>query len=574
MAENTPSGPKTSGRVAGVVAIAAILVGGYYGLVVKPSSTPGAGSTASADAKPAADSKPADAKPAADSGTADASKAAEAAKPADAPKAADAAANAAPNAAADASAAVKQAEAPAESAAPSFDIVRVEPTGETVVAGLAAPKAKVELLDGSAPIATAEANERGEWAMAVEKPLAPGTHDLSIRTTSADKKTETLSEQSVAVQVQEPGKGEALVVLNNPDSASKVLQKPETGAETKVAAATPEPAAPQANAAATTAPDAAAKPEASAEAAAPDAAAKVETAGTDAAKTEAAKTEAAKTEAADTGSSKPEGAATETASADTAKPDESAKAGDTLAASDKVAAPADAAAPSAGSTGQAASTADAAKTDAAKTDVAKAEAPASDASKAGETKPDATKTADAAAPAGAEPKVTVDAVEAEDGKTFVAGSAKTNAPVRVYVDDKPVGEAKPGEGGRWLLETPKSIEPGRRVVRVDQVDTNTGKVVARAEVPFDRTADVAALSPVVAGGGGAGGASADGNVPAPQNVIIRRGDNLWSISRRLYGRGIRFSTIYEANNDQIRNPNLIYPGQTFVLPTGDANWTN
>ncbi|WP_336799974.1 LysM peptidoglycan-binding domain-containing protein [Kaistia sp. MMO-174] len=550
MAENTPSGPKTSGRVAGVVAIAAILVGGYYGLVVKPSSTPGAGSTASADAK-SADSKSADAKPAADSCTADASKttdtskAAEADKPADASKPADAAANAS----ADASGAAKQAEAPAESAAPSFDIVRVEPTGETVVAGLAAPKAKVELLDGSAPIATAEANERGEWAMAVEKPLAAGTHDLSIRTTSADKKTETLSEQTVAVQVQEPGKGEALVVLNTPDAASKVLQKPDAGAETKVAAATPEPAVPQAGGTATTTPEAAAKPETAApSAAAPDAAGKAEVAGTDAAKTESAGTETAKAEAP--------------------KADASAKAGDTLAASDKVAAPADAAAPVAGSTEQAAPA-----TGATKTDVAKAESPASDAPKAAEAGSDATKTADAA-PASTEPKVTVDAVEAEDGKTFVAGSAKTNAPVRVYVDDKPVGEAKPGEGGRWLLETPKSIEPGRRVVRVDQVDTSTGKVVARAEVPFDRTADVAALSPVVAGGGGAGGASADGSVPAPQNVIIRRGDNLWSISRRLYGRGIRFSTIYEANNDQIRNPNLIYPGQTFVLPTGDANWTN
>jgi nucleoid-associated protein YgaU len=175
----------------------------------------------------------------------------------------------------------------------------------------------------------------------------------------------------------------------------------------------------------------------------------------------------------------------------------------------------------------------------------------------------------------AEPKVTVDAVEVEDGKLFVAGSAKTKAPVRVYVDDKLVGEAKPEESGRWLLETKRSVDPGRRVVRADQVEADgSGKVVERAEVPFERTEDVAMLAPVVAAGGGAGGASADGNVPAPQNVIIRRGDNLWTISRRLYGRGIRYSTIYEANNDQIRNPHLIYPGQTFVLPAGDSNWTN
>lgn len=49
-------------------------------------------------------------------------------------------------------------------------------------------------------------------------------------------------------------------------------------------------------------------------------------------------------------------------------------------------------------------------------------------------------------------------------------------------------------------------------------------------------------------------------------AIIRRGDNLWTIARRVYGEGIRYSTIYQANQGQIRDPNLIYPGQVFSLP--------
>ena len=49
-------------------------------------------------------------------------------------------------------------------------------------------------------------------------------------------------------------------------------------------------------------------------------------------------------------------------------------------------------------------------------------------------------------------------------------------------------------------------------------------------------------------------------------VIIRRGDTLWAISRRVYGRGIHYRTIYRANRDQIRRPSLIYPGQVFVIP--------
>ncbi|WP_148051133.1 LysM peptidoglycan-binding domain-containing protein, partial [Pseudomonas fluorescens] len=50
------------------------------------------------------------------------------------------------------------------------------------------------------------------------------------------------------------------------------------------------------------------------------------------------------------------------------------------------------------------------------------------------------------------------------------------------------------------------------------------------------------------------------------SVIIRRGDTLWQISRRVYGQGVRYTTIYLANEDQIRNPDLIEPGQIFGVP--------
>ncbi|MFC3644657.1 LysM peptidoglycan-binding domain-containing protein [Aquibium oceanicum] len=49
-------------------------------------------------------------------------------------------------------------------------------------------------------------------------------------------------------------------------------------------------------------------------------------------------------------------------------------------------------------------------------------------------------------------------------------------------------------------------------------------------------------------------------------VIIRRGDTLWRISRRVYGRGVRYSTIYVANRDQIADPHRIWPGQVFRVP--------
>ena len=49
-------------------------------------------------------------------------------------------------------------------------------------------------------------------------------------------------------------------------------------------------------------------------------------------------------------------------------------------------------------------------------------------------------------------------------------------------------------------------------------------------------------------------------------VIIRRGDTLWRISKRVYGRGVRYSTIYLANQEQIRDPDRIWPGQVFSVP--------
>ncbi len=55
-------------------------------------------------------------------------------------------------------------------------------------------------------------------------------------------------------------------------------------------------------------------------------------------------------------------------------------------------------------------------------------------------------------------------------------------------------------------------------------------------------------------------------VPELSTASVERGDSLWRISRQVYGRGIRYTEIFEANQDQIRNPDLIYPGQVFVLP--------
>ena len=50
-------------------------------------------------------------------------------------------------------------------------------------------------------------------------------------------------------------------------------------------------------------------------------------------------------------------------------------------------------------------------------------------------------------------------------------------------------------------------------------------------------------------------------------AVVTRGDSLWRISRLTYGVGTQYAVVYRANRDQIRDPNRIYPGQVFILPT-------
>jgi len=57
----------------------------------------------------------------------------------------------------------------------------------------------------------------------------------------------------------------------------------------------------------------------------------------------------------------------------------------------------------------------------------------------------------------------------------------------------------------------------------------------------------------------------------PEFVLysVVRGDNLWNIAKKPehYGNGFAWPKIYNANRDQIKNPDLIYPKQVFKIPS-------
>lgn len=64
--------------------------------------------------------------------------------------------------------------------------------------------------------------------------------------------------------------------------------------------------------------------------------------------------------------------------------------------------------------------------------------------------------------------------------------------------------------------------------------------------------------------------SLDAWVEEPQeiNYTVVKGDHLWGIAKKKehYGNGFAWPVIYQANRDQIKNPDLIYPKQTFKIP--------
>ncbi|WP_331487778.1 LysM peptidoglycan-binding domain-containing protein [Anaerocolumna sp. AGMB13025] len=61
----------------------------------------------------------------------------------------------------------------------------------------------------------------------------------------------------------------------------------------------------------------------------------------------------------------------------------------------------------------------------------------------------------------------------------------------------------------------------------------------------------------------------DDNKTNPKNkgtYVVQSGDSLWAIAKKYYGNGSKYTKIYNANKDKIKNPSLIYPGQKLVIP--------
>ena len=188
--------------------------------------------------------------------------------------------------------------------------------------------------------------------------------------------------------------------------------------------------------------------------------------------------------------------------------------------------------------------------------------------------------------------VTVDTITyTPEGAVQLSGRGTAELSVRIYVDNTQVADAAISPSGDWAVTLPE-VAPGIYTLRADQLDA-AGKVTSRFETPFKReTVEALAAASAVAPAESAAGAgvepaaeeiaaTSEGEASAteatvtpeaevaPLTVTVQPGFTLWRIATENLGDGIRYVQVFEANKEQIRDPDLIYPGQVFTIPKAE-----
>ncbi len=217
--------------------------------------------------------------------------------------------------------------------------------------------------------------------------------------------------------------------------------------------------------------------------------------------------------------------------------------------------------------------------------------------------------------------VSIDTISyAPDGAVQLGGRATAKAFVRLYLDDAEQATVLVAEGGQWAAVL-ADVAPGIYTLRADQIGAE-GKVTSRFETPFKRETlealavvaapeaapvvnSASAVAPVVETAplaepvalaevvpapeaiatedmapalpepaplpavepAPAPVVQAEPAKPAPVSVTVQPGFTLWGIAQERFGDGVLYVQVFEANKDKIRDPDLIYPGQIFTIPT-------
>lgn len=150
---------------------------------------------------------------------------------------------------------------------------------------------------------------------------------------------------------------------------------------------------------------------------------------------------------------------------------------------------------------------------------------------------------------GMEAGLSIDAVDYDArGKTQLFGRGAPGAALRLYAEDRLLGETSVGKDGSWRFAATDPLPAGRYGLRAEQVGQG-GLVTARDAIVFT----AAAVPP-----------------PGTNQIVVERGQSLWRIARETYGSGPAYTVIFENNRHQIQDPDRIFPGQILRLPEPPA----
>ncbi|WP_024586222.1 LysM peptidoglycan-binding domain-containing protein [Aliihoeflea sp. 2WW] len=465
--------------------------------------------------------------------------------------------------------------ADADLVVPSFDIVRVEPDGSMVIAGSAEPNSDIEVVAGAEIIARAEVGPSGNFAAVLDDALRPGDYQIVLRSTGPGEGLVTTSLETAVVSVPDSQDGQVLALVEEPGAPSRLITVPE--ADTQADATPAIEALPE-----TPATDEAVEDEPLADASEQTAAADAPDA-TDPA--DGSPQDAAEMDAPGEPEAEPAVAEGESEQQLAARSDPQTSPTQARPASPRNALAVEAIEIEGGTVFVAGRGAAGTTVRVYANEILLGEARVSEGGRflvetqtelpvgdyivradiigsSGEV------TARAAVPFQREPGEAVAAVAPAERAPANAGLT----PDAVSGQAVPTASAQSGEGAAASTGMASSPESDTAPVQeAPEVATAPDAETADGSRNDDAPENAAAPNASTGGADETAAAAIEETMAEPLQaadgaVIIRRGDTLWRISRRVYGRGVRYSTIYLANQEQIRDPDMIWPGQIFAVP--------
>jgi nucleoid-associated protein YgaU len=138
-----------------------------------------------------------------------------------------------------------------------------------------------------------------------------------------------------------------------------------------------------------------------------------------------------------------------------------------------------------------------------------------------------------------------------DTKLSIGGQSRGGVRVIVSANGTFFSDALVLADGGWQVTG--KLEKNHNIYRFEFVLVdNAGQAMARHLLPV-RTHDL------------------QKGLDGSQLVVVNKGDALWRIAYRSFGKGVRYIDIVRKNTGDIENPDLIYPNQIFALPKSDVS---